>query len=177
MPTAFSGKVVPNANDPFAGVIANDTSAGAPTVSVADPLIVPDAAVIVALPTAVPLANPAALMPATLLDEFHVTEPVRSCVEPSVYFPLAAYCWVVPTGMDAADGATVSETSDGGATVSKDDAEMELELAVMVAVPIAFALANPAVVTLTTLLEELHVTDPVRSCVLPLVYVPTASNC
>jgi hypothetical protein len=168
---------VPNANDPFAGVIANDTNAGAPTVSVADPLIVPEAAVIVPLPTAVALARPVALMTAALLEELHVTDPVKSCVEPSVYFPLAANCCVVPSGMDAAVGVTVSETSDGGPTVNKDDAEMEPELAVMVAVPIAFALASPALVTLATLLEEPHVTEPVRSCVPPLVYVPTASNC
>jgi hypothetical protein len=61
-------------------------------LSAADPLIVPEAAVIVALPIAVALTSPVALMLAALLEELHVTEPVRSCVEPSVYFPLAAYC-------------------------------------------------------------------------------------
>jgi hypothetical protein len=73
-------------------VIAIDTSAGCATLSAADPLIVPEAAVIVALPIAVALTSPVALMLAALLEELHVTEPVRSCVEPSVYFPLAAYC-------------------------------------------------------------------------------------
>ena len=85
MPTAFSGKVVPNANDPFAGVIANETSAGAPTVSVADPLIVPEAAVIVALPWAAPEAKPEPLTLATVGDdEVQVTEVVRFCVLPSL---------------------------------------------------------------------------------------------
>jgi hypothetical protein len=62
----------------LAGVIANDTNAGAPTVSVAEPLIAPEDAVIVPLPTAVALASPVALMIAALLEEFHVTDPVKS---------------------------------------------------------------------------------------------------
>ena len=44
------GSAVPRANDAFAGVIASDTSAGGPTVSVEVPAIVPTAAVIVVLP-------------------------------------------------------------------------------------------------------------------------------
>src|ERR1700691_2026410 len=47
------------------------------TVRVVDPLTEPDAAVIVVLPVATPLANPALLMVATLvLVELHVTELV-----------------------------------------------------------------------------------------------------
>lgn len=71
--------------------------------------------------------------------------------------------------MDTAIGVTVSETSAGGPTVKTAAAEMEPELAVIVAVPIAFALASPVAVTLAAVLEELHVTEPVRSCVEPLV--------
>lgn len=92
MPVARSGCVVPNANVAFAGVIAIDTSAGGPIVTAADAKIEPSVAVMVALPIAIALASPVALMLAALLEELHVTEPVRSCVEPSVYFPLAANC-------------------------------------------------------------------------------------
>ena len=61
-----------------AGVTAIDTRAGGPTVSVAEPLIVPDVAVTVALPCARDEARPALLMLATVVDdELQVAEVVR----------------------------------------------------------------------------------------------------
>jgi hypothetical protein len=69
----------------LAGVIANDTNAGAPTVSVAEPLIVPEAAVIVAVPWPAPEAKPEPPTLATAGDEeVQATEVVRFCVLPSV---------------------------------------------------------------------------------------------
>jgi hypothetical protein len=66
----------------IAGVTAIDTSAGAPTVSAAVPLIVPEVAVIVVLPWATDEASPALLMLATEVDEeLHVADEVRLCVE------------------------------------------------------------------------------------------------
>jgi hypothetical protein len=84
VPIAFNGSVVPNANNPLAGVIASDTNAGAPTVSVADPLIVPEVAVIVALPCPAPDAKPEPLTVATVGDEEVQVAEVRFCVLPSV---------------------------------------------------------------------------------------------
>jgi len=70
------------------GVIAMETSDAAVTVSVADPEIVPDVAVMVVEPVATEVANP--FEPAALLtvatddaDELQVTLVVRVCIEPS----------------------------------------------------------------------------------------------
>ena len=65
-----------------------ETSDAAVTVSVADPEIVPDVAVMVVEPVATEVANP--FEPAALLtvatddaDELQVTLVVRVCIEPS----------------------------------------------------------------------------------------------
>ena len=81
VPVALSGSVVPRANDAFAGVIANDTSAGGPTVSVDVPAIAPTVAVIVVLPCPAPDASPPLLTPATVgTVELQLAVPVRSSV-------------------------------------------------------------------------------------------------
>ena len=69
----------------LAGVIAMDTSVAAVTVSVVDPDMLPDVAVIVVEPAATDVARPlepaALLMVATpVVNEFQVTDVVRSCV-------------------------------------------------------------------------------------------------
>jgi hypothetical protein len=54
------------------------------------PVIVPDVAVNVTVPAATPVATPEAEIVAMLvLDELHVAEFVRFCVEPSEYVPVA----------------------------------------------------------------------------------------
>ena len=74
---------MPRANDGFAGVIAIDTNDGCATVRVADPLIVPEAAVMVALPCPVPETRPELLTLATPADEeLQFAEAVRFCVLP-----------------------------------------------------------------------------------------------
>ena len=77
--------VVPLTMLALAGVIAMDTRVAEVTVSVVEPDILSDVAVIVVEPAATEVANP--LEPATLLmaataalDEFQVTVVVRSCV-------------------------------------------------------------------------------------------------
>ena len=75
--------VCPAATEAVTGVTEIDVKIGAVTVSVAEPLIVPEAALIVAEPWATPLANPALLTVATVVfDEVHVAELVRFCVVP-----------------------------------------------------------------------------------------------
>jgi len=65
------------------GVTAIETSAGALTVKRVDPLIVPEVAVIVEVPAARLVANPAELIVATLvIEEVQVTELVRFAVVP-----------------------------------------------------------------------------------------------
>jgi hypothetical protein len=67
----------------LAGVTARETRTAGPTLSVADAVIEPDVAVIVALPTLCPVANPLPVMVATDV-ELHVTALVRVCVLPSL---------------------------------------------------------------------------------------------
>jgi hypothetical protein len=60
------------------------------TVRVAEAPKVPEWAVTVATPVAMPVATPAALTEAILVsEELHVTEEVRSLVDPSEYVPIA----------------------------------------------------------------------------------------
>jgi hypothetical protein len=77
--------LVPKAMLAGAGVTAIDTRPGAPTVRAAEPLMVPEVAVIVVLPCARDVASPAALMLATVAEEeFQFTNEVRFCVLPLV---------------------------------------------------------------------------------------------
>ena len=79
------------------------------------------AAAIVVVPARTPVASPEPLIVATaVLDEDHATWPVRSCVEPSEYLPVALNCCVAPGESEAFAGATVMEVSDtGGALVTE----------------------------------------------------------
>jgi hypothetical protein len=67
------------------GVIATETSVAGVMVSVVDPEILPDVALIVVEPPATavarPLDPPALLIVAAELDDLQVTEAVRFCVE------------------------------------------------------------------------------------------------
>ena len=85
VPVAVNGRVVPKANDGFAGVTAIETKTGCPTVSVAEPAIEPEAAVIVAVPTLAPVARPpAAIVAIDVGDELQVTLLVKFWVLPSL---------------------------------------------------------------------------------------------
>ncbi len=78
--------VVPLAMLGLVGLTATETSVAAVTVSVVEPEILPDVAVIVVVPAATEVASPfepAALLivAAAVLDELQVTAAVRFCVE------------------------------------------------------------------------------------------------
>ena len=71
--------------DGFVGVTTIEVSAGGATVSVVDPTIAPDVALILVLPWASVLAKPALLMVAIVgCEEFHVAVLVKFCWLPSV---------------------------------------------------------------------------------------------
>jgi len=75
--------VEPTTIDAAAGVTAIEVSTAAVTVSVADPLIVPEVAVIVVDPGTMVVANPLLLIVATDVDDDdQVTLFVRFCVVP-----------------------------------------------------------------------------------------------
>ena len=65
------------------------------TVSVAELLTVPEVAVIVEAPWAIQVANPPALIFAIeVADDVHAAAPVRFCVVPLLYVPVAVNCCV-----------------------------------------------------------------------------------
>lgn len=75
--------MVPLAIDADEGVIDSEVNTGAMTVNVADPLRVPDVAVIVAVPCATPVARPP--LPTVAIDaadDVHAAVLVRFCVVP-----------------------------------------------------------------------------------------------
>jgi hypothetical protein len=75
--------LLPAATDTEAGVTAIDVNTAAVTVSVAEPLIVPDVAVIVADPCATLVASPPVFTVAIdVADELQVTVLVRVCCVP-----------------------------------------------------------------------------------------------
>lgn len=76
--------MVPDAIDWFVGVTLIDKSAAGFTVRVVDPLIPPEFAVIVPLPTPTPVARPPLDIVAILGAEVQVTDVVRFCVLPSL---------------------------------------------------------------------------------------------
>jgi hypothetical protein len=78
VPVAVNCCVAPLVIDGFAGVTAIDCSVAAVTVRVVDPLIPPDVALIVEVPTPAPVASPAALIVAVVVvPDDHVTVLVR----------------------------------------------------------------------------------------------------
>lgn len=75
--------MLPAAIDAVLGVTATELNVAAVTVNVAEPLIAPDVAVIVAEPTATAVAKPAVLTVATAVaDDVHVAVLVMFCVVP-----------------------------------------------------------------------------------------------
>src|SRR6266850_2283369 len=122
----------------------------------------------VVLPTATPVATPAAVMvAAAVLLELQVTEAVRFCVLPSVYVPVAVYACVRPLAIDALAGVTARETNCGAVTVRPVEPFTAPELAWMVVLPTATPVATPAAVTVAAaVLLELQVTVVVMFCVL-----------
>ena len=102
-----------------------DTSVAGVTVSVVDPDILPDVAVIVVVPAAAGVASPLVLEPAELLmaatpaaDEFQIASIVRSWVVLSENVPVAVNCFVVPSAILGLAGVIASETSIACVTVT-----------------------------------------------------------
>jgi hypothetical protein len=117
VPLAVNCSICPVAIEGFAGVMANETSAAGLTVTLADPVMLPEVAVTIALPTLAASASPELLtvIVAGAL-EVQVTEAVKSFDEPLLNSPSALNCWEVPLGRVAPEGVTVMEvrTSTGG---------------------------------------------------------------
>jgi hypothetical protein len=93
-----------------------DTSVAAVMVRDVVPEMSPDVAVIIAEPEAIAVASPldpaALLMVAAPPEELQVTAPVRSCVVPSEYVPVAVNCSVELFAMERFVGVTVIDDKD-----------------------------------------------------------------
>ncbi len=174
---------MPNAILGLVGDTASETSVAGVTVKVVDPDMLPEVAVMVAVPAATGEARP--LKPAALLTvaiplllDVQFTAELRFCVEPSEKVPVATNCWVVPNAILGLVGVTASETSVAAVTVKVVDPDMLPETAVMVVEPAANEVANPdAFNVAAAVLEELHVAVAVKSCVVLSENVPVARNC
>jgi len=179
VPVAVNCCVSPLATLELAGVTAIETSAAAFTVSVVLPMMAPEVAEIVVVPTARLVARPVAAMVAVAgVDDDQVAVEVRFCVEPSVYVPVAVNCCPTPLATLGLAGVTAMETSDGDSTVSPVLPVAPPNVAEMVVVPTATVVARPptAIVAAFTLVDA-QVAVAVRTCVEPSVYVPVAANC
>ena len=136
-------------------------------------------AVIVVIPGEMTVARPLLLTVATDgFDELQVTCVVISWAVPSEYVPVAVSCGVNPTLTVGLAGVTVMEERiAAAATVRVAFPEIVPEVAVMVAVPAAMAIARPLLsTTATNGFAELQVTSVVTSKLVPSEYVPVAVN-
>jgi hypothetical protein len=96
----------------------------------------PEVAVMVELPTPVPVATPVLTIVATVVkDELQLTALVRVCVLPSLYVPVAVNCWLVPFAIETVTGLMASEVNTAGVTANAAEPLIVPEAAVMVALP------------------------------------------
>lgn len=143
-----------------------------------EPLIPPNAALIVVLPLATLVTSPTLLIVAVVgLEELQTTELEMSCVLLSLKLPVAVNCLVVPTGMFEVAGVTTIETKLAAVIVSDAVPLTEPEAAVIVVVPAPALFTSPFESTVAVeVAEEDHVKDG-NSWVLPSSKMPTAVNC
>jgi hypothetical protein len=119
VPVAVNCCFSPAATDGDAGASVIAVNSAAVTVNVAEPWIVPDVAVIVAVPFATLVASPPPLTVAIVAaDEVQVAVLVRFCVVPLLYVPVAVNCCVYPAATDAVPGVTAIEANTGAVTVN-----------------------------------------------------------
>jgi hypothetical protein len=143
-----------------AGVTDMEMRVAEVTVRVVFPEIVPRVAVIVGIPAAAAVAKPVLSTVATdVRDELQMVCVVISKLVPSEYTPEALNCWVAPTRMLGLAGVTDKEARVAEVTVRVLLPEIVPEVAVMVAVPGAMALARPLLSTVAAdVLDELQMT-------------------
>ena len=136
VPVAVNCCVWPATTDAVVGVTEIEVNTAAVTVNVAEPLVVPDLAVMVALPCATLVASPPLLTVATdFADDVQVAVLVRFCVVPLLYVPVAVNCCVYPFATDAVPGVTAIEVNTAAVTVNVAEPVIVPEAAVIVAVP------------------------------------------
>jgi hypothetical protein len=168
VPVAVNCCFWPAAIDGFPGVTDIDTRMGGPTLTLVDPVTLPDMATIFAPPSAIAFAKPELLIVTVAGSlELQATDAVKSRELPSLNCPRAVNCCDVPLGRDLPAGLTAIETNSGGFTVSVVEAFTLPDAAPMELWPCARAVANPdPLMVATPALEDVQVTELVKSCVL-----------
>ena len=119
VPAAVSCCVVPKGMVGLLLPMLMEASTAIETANFPVPLVEPEVALMVAAPTALPVARPLLLMfriPAGELAQ--VTDDVSSCVVPSVYVPVAVTCCEMPRGMLDLPLATAIDARAAEETVS-----------------------------------------------------------
>jgi hypothetical protein len=179
VPIATTWSVRPAAIVAAVGVTAIDVRTAGVTVSPTVPVTPAIVAEIVEVPWETPDASPSCpselLTVATLgADEVHTTAEVRVCVELSLYVPTAASCSVFPDETLATNGVTAIDARVAGVAVIWVELLTPLSVEVIVAVPVARAVTNPALppdvpTEATEVFDDVQVAEPVRSCVEPSV--------
>jgi hypothetical protein len=177
VPVAVSGCEVPATTEAWSGVIASPVKVALVTVTDSDALIpfsdAETSAVPIATPVVLPAVAPEAATVSTVTsDEPQSTLPVRSLVVPSENVPVAVTCAHSPTGMDSETGSSWMATSVADVAVTVALPLLPERVAVMVADPVASAVAVPcepvALETLTFVAsDEVHVARAVMSWVDP----------
>src|SRR5271163_652249 len=153
------------------------------TVRFAVPDADPRVAIIAVFPAPTPVATPfvpgESLIVATPgANELQCAEFVTSCVLASVNVPWAVNAWSNPRGIPSFPGLTTIETTAAGVTVRRVVPLIPPSVAVTRDVPPETDVPRPAGLTVATaVLAELQLTEAVRSCWLPSLNVPIASNC
>ena len=169
-PVAANCFVVPAAIPEFAGVTASETRVAPVTVRVAVPDTEPDPAVIVVVPVPKLVASPLPSTEATAPDEDDQVTDDSNWVLPSSKFPTALNCSVVPNAIEAFAGLTEIDVRCAATTVSTLLSLNDEYFAVIVVEPAARVVASPPPSTVATDVEdELQVTPPLRSALVPSV--------
>jgi hypothetical protein len=163
VPEAVNCLVFPAGTLGLAGAKDMEDRVAGDTVRAVLPEILPEAALMVAVPAPTAVARPLpSTVAAAVLDELQADCMVISLVVPSEYAPEAVNCLVFPAGMLGRRGVTDMEDRVAGSTVRVVFPEILPEVAVMVALPAATAVAKPLpVMVATVVLDDLQVTPVV----------------
>ena len=163
----------------MADVIRMEDRVAEVTVREAPPEVLPEVAEMVVVPAATAVARPLLLTVATDgFEELQVTCAVTSKLVPSEYAPVAVSCWVTPIGMLELADVTRMEDRVAEVTVREAPPGIPPEVAEMVVVPAATAVARPLLLTVATDgFDELQVTCAVTSWLVPSEYAPVAISC
>jgi hypothetical protein len=169
-----NASVCPAAIELVAPAIVTDCNTAAVTVNVTPGLVnPPDAAVMLVVPAATPVARPLdpLIVAAAVFDDVHTTPVVNGAVVPLLYVPVAVYCCVTPAAMLAVVGVTAIDCSVAAVTVSVTPGLVNPpDAAVMLVVPAATPVAVPVpvpVIVAAAGFDDVHTTPVVSVCVVP----------